>query len=88
MSSTRFRGRLAEAPGWIILGIIVVVAVALFLWRSMHPGFAAHDAALCKASYSRAKTLQDTLVVDEQQSIEKSPGALSCGALRKSGEIH
>ncbi|HJP59955.1 MAG TPA: hypothetical protein VJ865_08145 [Gemmatimonadaceae bacterium] len=88
MSSTRLGGRFAEAPGWIAFVVIVVIAVALLIWRSAHPAFVSHDAALCKASYAKARTLQDTLIVDEQQSIEKSSNALSCGALRKSGEIH
>src|SRR4051812_44839341 len=79
--------RLEGASSWIALGLIAVAVAAWIIWSGIHPGFATHDAAFCKTSYANAKTLQDALMVDAQQSLEKSPGALSCGTLRKTGEL-
>jgi len=68
--------------------LIAIAVAALILWQGIHPGFATHDAAFCKSSYGNSRTLQDTLMVDAQQSMEKNQSALSCGTLRKSGELH
>jgi hypothetical protein len=78
---------LEGASGWIALGLIAVIVVVWMIWSGIHPGFATHDAAFCKSSYANANTPQDTLMVDAQQSLEKSPAALSCGTLRKAGEL-
>ncbi len=87
MRTSSLSDRLDGASSWIALGLIAVAVLAWIIWSGVHPGFATHDAAFCKSSYANAKTLQDTLMVDAHQSLEKSPAALSCGTLRKAGEL-
>ena len=88
--STSTIDRLNDALPWVALAVIAVIILLWLVLTSRHPGFATHDAAFCKSSYAKARTLQDTLMVDAQQSLEKSPGALSCGntqSLRRASMI-
>jgi hypothetical protein len=87
MRAISLRDRFADATGWLALAVIALVIVAWVLWSGIHPGFSTHDAAFCKASYSKARSSQDTLMVDAQQSLERNSSALSCGTLRKAGEL-
>ena len=87
MNDPRMNKRFTGSAQWITLAVIAVVVIVVVLWFSMHPGFGRQDTALCKVGYARARSAQDTAMVDAEQSNEKSPGALACGALRKSGEI-
>jgi hypothetical protein len=56
-----------------------------------HPGAVSEPAAECQVAYRRAHTANDTAIVDAQTVTEgrgRIPGALNCGALRTSGELH
>jgi len=82
---------------WSSLGTIVVtilVALVIAAWFLIHPlgqaGFDARAAELCRANYHRARTAADSQMVDGQRPIVsrvQATTALTCGAMRQSGQL-
>jgi hypothetical protein len=70
--------------------IVVIIMVFEFL-TARHPGVVSEPAAECRAAYRLAHSATDTAIVDAQTISQGRAGiaiALSCGALRRTGELH
>ena len=76
--------------GFVVLLISAVAAGAVgwLLFIARHPGYG--GAADCRAAYHRARSAADSGIVDARVPVvgrPKEPSVLTCGALRRSGEL-
>ncbi|HEX5436480.1 MAG TPA: hypothetical protein VFW98_04945 [Gemmatimonadaceae bacterium] len=89
-SAIPWRGRFAAWP--IVLGIAAIVGIVLVVEfvLAADPG-TQPEAAECRAAYERARTAVDSAAVDAQRPLVRrqsaAPSRLSCGELRRSGEL-
>jgi hypothetical protein len=75
--------------GILLLVMLIMFAISEFAF-ARHPGFMSDPALACRAAYAHARTAQDSAVVDAQTVTEgraRVENALSCGAMRRSGEL-
>ena len=90
-SAIPWRDRFAAWP--VVLGIAVIVVIVLVIefLHAAYPG-TQPEAAECRAFYARAQTGADSAAIDAQRPLVRresaAPSRLSCGELRRSGQLH
>lgn len=70
--------------------LLIAGLVFWVFYGARHPGFASISAEECRAAYAKARTAADSGIVDATTSASgarKEPNTLTCGALRRSGEL-
>jgi hypothetical protein len=87
-----FRDRLP--PLWTLAGVLIgtICCAAWVFWSARNPSLVSAPAAVCREAYGRAPTARDSAMVDVQIPTEgmgwaNINRALSCGALRESGNL-
>ena len=82
--------RVGSLLGWLLLAALLVALFwGLGYLPARHPGMLTGSEE-CLAAYRRARTAVDSAIVDAQRPVllrEKSPNAMNCGALRRSGHL-
>ena len=71
-----------------LLGVVAAGAIGWMFFIGRHPGYG--GAEECRAAYRRAHTAADSALIDARAPIvrrTREPNVLTCGALRRSGEI-
>jgi hypothetical protein len=78
---------------WIVIGLLALLVLASGLLMKRRSGQFSADwqsAQYCQANYRRAHTSVDSSIVDAQTPVlsrQQASVALSCGAMRKAGQL-
>jgi hypothetical protein len=80
--------RVLNGLSLLVLGVLAAGVVGWMLFIGRHPGYG--GAEDCRAAYRRAHTPADSAIVDARVPVvgrSKELTVLTCGVLRRSGEV-
>jgi hypothetical protein len=74
-----------STPVTVGIALCAMAAVVLMLWLVRTQDVI--DAGQCRLRYQRAHSAADSLIVDAHRATDTNGTQLTCGALRRSGQV-